>query len=398
MPDFEHQLFISYSSLDRRWAQRLSSDLQAKGVNCFWDARLKRGDLWEPQLLGKLKASQHLAVLWSNNAQLSNWVSEELYRFKALIDPDGTGQLRDGRRLFAILLEGENKALARFQTPPTLREAGAYSKQFTDFDVKLQQLWDDTVEEITTVVMEKDPAERVPIAVLSMTTAVLDRAATQGKSPVEVPPGISDALGVFLTNLQIPSVDQLRERYGERPMDWKPFGTELTIEKILDQLLNDDATGVNKRLPGRKLRWQPVDLVNINYASLDDEVRKLRSGLAVLVLDPLSLCNREVLDRYARLKGCFYNEQAVILLLPPFPLQAPFGYLRRYLRYRGAPLLDSYYDPLPADPSYANYIFTATDEAEMNRLIKSVLGKRTALIGAAPTAGSVFTTMGSSPG
>jgi hypothetical protein len=99
-----------------------------------------------------------------------------------------------------------------------------------------------------------------------------------------------------------------------------------------------------------------------------------------LVIDTLSLCNDEIKERYNQLQGCFHNDQAVILLLPPFQTHAPSGYLRNWLRSRGAPLLFGYYNPLPPQPRYANWIMNVSDEAELTRYMKAVLGRQPTLL------------------
>src|SRR5262245_9159171 len=103
-----YDIFISYSSLDRPWAKKLEKDLQERGVKVFFDqTRLTKGERWEPQLVTQLLNSRHFVVLWSDNARASDWVLQELYYFKRMIDPKGDGQQLPGHLLYAINLQGQ---------------------------------------------------------------------------------------------------------------------------------------------------------------------------------------------------------------------------------------------------------------------------------------------------
>ena len=77
-PKYEYDVFISYKSEDRPWADKLYSDLQSKGLVPFIDhKRLEAGREWEPQLAVALGRSEHLVVLWSDEADRSSWVRKQ---------------------------------------------------------------------------------------------------------------------------------------------------------------------------------------------------------------------------------------------------------------------------------------------------------------------------------
>lgn len=83
--DYDYDLFISYSSLDKEWAAKLADALGRKSLKVFIDRqRLEAGRPWEPQLKQALASSQHLVVLWSNNAKQSDWVQKEIAHFDAV--------------------------------------------------------------------------------------------------------------------------------------------------------------------------------------------------------------------------------------------------------------------------------------------------------------------------
>ena len=77
-----YQLFISYSSKDREWAQKMKGDLEARGIRAFLDQRdLELGKPWDAALKEAVRDSQHLLVLWSNYANSSPWVHTEMATF-----------------------------------------------------------------------------------------------------------------------------------------------------------------------------------------------------------------------------------------------------------------------------------------------------------------------------
>ena len=74
---FTHDVFISYSSADGDWAQRIDTMLRSSvnAYTTFFDQNsLRAGDDWETSIQTALEASQHLVVLWSDNAKQSDWV------------------------------------------------------------------------------------------------------------------------------------------------------------------------------------------------------------------------------------------------------------------------------------------------------------------------------------
>ncbi len=117
-------LFISYSTHDQAFAERLHADLQAKGVRCWFAPRKLRGGDWlDEQLEGAIRAYDKLLLIISEASMASNWVQWEISN--AL-----TREEKEGRRvLFPIKLCSydkldEWKCLGRFpgsDLAPTVR-------------------------------------------------------------------------------------------------------------------------------------------------------------------------------------------------------------------------------------------------------------------------------------
>jgi TIR domain len=80
MPD----LFISYSSLDRPWADRLYSELKTAypTLDIFLDHKsIPLGGDWRPILNQTAVDTQNLVALWSERAKASNEVGPEIQAF-----------------------------------------------------------------------------------------------------------------------------------------------------------------------------------------------------------------------------------------------------------------------------------------------------------------------------
>lgn len=74
-----HSCFISYSSKDDQFAQRLHTDLQAKGVRCWFAPRdLKIGDKLRLSFDKAIRVHDKVMVVLSENSVKSQWVEKEI--------------------------------------------------------------------------------------------------------------------------------------------------------------------------------------------------------------------------------------------------------------------------------------------------------------------------------
>ena len=70
-----YDLFVSYSSKDRPWAQKLYDDLQAydRRLQIFYDREsIPAGATWRQDLTNAIYNSKHLLFFWSKNADSPN--------------------------------------------------------------------------------------------------------------------------------------------------------------------------------------------------------------------------------------------------------------------------------------------------------------------------------------
>ena len=74
-----YSCFISYSSRDKEFAQRLYADLQNKGVRCWFAPKdLKTGDRIRPEIDKAIQLQDKLLIVISKNSIKSPWVEKEV--------------------------------------------------------------------------------------------------------------------------------------------------------------------------------------------------------------------------------------------------------------------------------------------------------------------------------
>jgi predicted nucleotide-binding protein len=72
-------VFISYSSKDRDFAERLAADLRASGVGVWFDQwEIKVGDSITKKINDGIHDNDYLAVVLSPDSVASDWVRKEL--------------------------------------------------------------------------------------------------------------------------------------------------------------------------------------------------------------------------------------------------------------------------------------------------------------------------------
>jgi hypothetical protein len=74
-----YSCFISYSTKDQDFADRLYADLQVNGVRCWFAPQdLKIGDLFRQRIDEAIRLHDKLLLILSEHSVRSNWVREEV--------------------------------------------------------------------------------------------------------------------------------------------------------------------------------------------------------------------------------------------------------------------------------------------------------------------------------
>jgi hypothetical protein len=115
---FQRDVFLSYSSQDRQFAERLAGDLVGHGLRVWWDQwEMQVGDSLIAKIQEGIQASSWLTVVLSPTSVASNWVKRELA--SALADEISTDRVR----VLPLLV-------ADCEVPPFLRD-----RLYADFRV-----------------------------------------------------------------------------------------------------------------------------------------------------------------------------------------------------------------------------------------------------------------------
>jgi hypothetical protein len=367
-----YDLFISYSSLDRPWAEKLYTDLKEKypTLRVFWDrAAIPAAGQWRTILTAGNVNTAHLAFFWSDNAKGSREVEPEISTFEADVryrQWDAVAQ----RLTFPFQLQGARggstpaiqgfPALAQYYDP-TAKDSGV-SKLASEPGLSE---WNRAVKMVGDAILSVDRYQPIIAAIVATTTARLELVDSIRGFP-QTPTG--PTLDEFLKPFGLRWED-VRPRYGRTALDWHPFGAAATIVDLLDDL----RVQANSRLePKYWFRWDPVDLAD--RATHAESIQRLRQEPSVVIIDPISLYDYVSANAFRKLADYARDEQSIIISLAPVG-QTGVDWLARALREQSVPLLDDYFEPkIPPLSRFASCAINVQRIDELERLVRSRLG------------------------
>lgn len=364
--DYEENVFISYSSEDAPWAAKLEGSLKTALIKKVYrdKNRLLPGAKWEDELMTKVRASQHLVILWSANSNLTDWVRRERGNFEAAIATPARGEGPANRLMIFVRLDDEDLANASLQVINNIKEAKAYAEGADNIDPKI---WQAVIDQIVSAIQNLDDSIPVPTAVLAATYTEIE----------SLPPATLDAL---VKDLGIGSNQALFDRY--KPLDplkpkrtdWKPFGSSDSIERVLDR----QQARINAVTADPKFR---LDYVKDEFWTDIQTARRyadtMREHLSLIVIDPISLAVDIVYRRANLLKKCLANSETAVMVSTPFSLSRPFLRIRELIKDNGSPFFDEYFlppvhDMTLAPPAAALGIYVG-DEEDTERLLLAAM-------------------------
>lgn len=100
----KQKIFISYSWKDKAYAENLSSLLREKGFSTWSDVEIKPGDDWSESIKDKLKESDIVILLLSEDYQTSRFSLVELGAVLGL-----------GKKVIPISISGKNDSFGLFE-------------------------------------------------------------------------------------------------------------------------------------------------------------------------------------------------------------------------------------------------------------------------------------------
>jgi hypothetical protein len=375
---FQHDIFISYSRTDRKWAEQLRADLARRGLDVFLDTNdIVKGAPWEGQVRTAAEQSRHVLALWSPAAQKSSWVSRELAYFDLRNNAPPAGSARLGQLMIFVLLDGDDPPYPSPQMITDLK--GTYAAGFAKRD---PAVWDRVVNDVVNAVNAGDKRTPVTLAVIAMTDAELGTVNPADQLPFAQP------LKDLLPRIGLADVAGLTKWYGQEREHWRPFGGNQTVRAILDKIRD---TLNQHLLEAQRFRWVSVDAAfwGADLDAASAAAARLVQGPSATVIDPLSLYHANVRQRLRLLQRCFQWRQSAILALCPFGLPAPLQHLRQQLRALAVPFFDPYYEPDIPLTLAATCAVNVSDEQEVTRLLRASLGQAVAAV--APAQPASFT-------
>ena len=375
----QYLAFISYSHEDESWAKQLYNDLIAvKGIpkeRLFLDEpSITPADVWKQTLRAALNSSCYLLVLWSSKAKDSEWVQHEIVSFENKIDTPDAEMIKVHRRMIFVSLDVDTKIYKEIQMIKTLKKINAYDPKNPTIDKLLkdnQSDWKQVVEKVYHLITTDDSSIAVPLLVMATTS---DRVQKLDFSEKPQFGGFTKSLDELLGNaIGIPTKQELIARYGLSRSEWKPIvGDNSTVDELLIRLRDE----INRNSKSPTIRWEPVD---DEFWDDADEARaiadSLSSGLALIVIDPISLYDPLVHYRFSILREqlCFDNENAVFLVLSPFQMPTPNVSFRELIRDAARSVFNDYYLPGVRRIPYARCSVNFGDDMGMMRPVLATI-------------------------
>lgn len=366
---YKFHTFISYSSADRPWAERLADALEQAGVESFIDKPwLQAGASWRQQLQEALRVSRHLVVLWSDNARESDWVRREQGYFEGQIDIPDPDEGASERRIFLLPLEGEPRAYTDLQMITELRDEEAYAGGADQVD---PALWKRVARILRNAIFSDEPAPiPVPLAILTMTQEQF-----LALDPDVKPTGVRKSLGDYLCSIGIETKDELAPYYAPERKAWRPFDDEREIFATLEGLLEED---INKKLKGKNFHWVLIEEAFWSD-DFENEVYKLKGDSpSVVIVDLIALYDHEIRERVKDLSYELRDSSVLFMTLLPLRCWGVHGHVRDQLKSMVKPLFEHLYEPrFGRDGSQARWScdVNIADEMDIKRTLLPVLGR-----------------------
>jgi hypothetical protein len=353
---FLFDVFVSYSSADRDWANKVQNILRSSGQNysIFFDYQsLRAGDDWESKIQSSLENSRSLVLIWSEHAKTSDWVTRELWSFvsraKLKENPD--------RRVIVINLQGFNRATNAYQQISRPELQRAYANGSAPSAAEWQQASAEIYDGLNP---DKKPLS-VPLVALTLTLAEFEGLGSQLHARIYRDFKLAEKF--------------LKARYGRARQDWKPYAGSQPITGLLEKI----QSGVNAALKTHRIEWRQPDepfWTHIPAAKkfVNDDFNT--SVLSVLIIDPVAVYHIDVLQRLMLFQDSLVSDRRVIVTLPPFGVPPRLIRLREALANRATPYFDDYFQPAvpPKRKLSAQCAWNVTDVEDIKRHILAAAG------------------------
>ena len=351
----EFEVFLSYSSVDVAIAERFERELSSVNFRVFRDAKdIAPAANWDARLSEALANSQFLVVLWSQSANLSQAVQQEIAQFRLA---------NQNKRIIYVCLDITNAFMGSIQGITDIYK-GSQIGTYT-MDTIPDTVFHKVSADILAAVYKEKGSTPIKRVVFTLTKPRLGELRDQGR--------ISAAI-----------YDAISNNYGDTCQTWKPFSGKTVVE-IMDNLLYLETN--KKLISGNKknlYHWQDLDwketaplLWSEDDNELDNvykDIGQLESGPCVVVLDPIVLYDELITGRLIEAyRICKDNPNSVIIItnsnLPVYPEY--LSSIRSLLKKKFYTLYTDYFDTiLRLEKPYAECFINIFDEQELKRNIQ----------------------------
>jgi hypothetical protein len=367
-----HDLFISYTSADRSWAERFYVDFTHyyPWRNVFFDrVSIRGGAEWRFNLNNAMPLSKHLVLFWSKVAKESVEVQDEIADFKA--ERSRIPNLESvGRLPFPIQLDTapigwlqEFQGFPGFQKyyEPSAPDRGVGS---LDSNPSAGAEWKRALEMIENSIGVADDAIELTAGIMAMNIK-----SANYLNGVRQLDDWEESLGdfdKFFSSYNL-TWEQVRERYGDTCFAWKPFGGSETIVSSLEDLRRD----MNATLKKDRFKWIYRDLTD---QVVLNQMTDPSNPPIIVIVDPVSLFVEKIANKFRSLGRHLNDELSAFVSLAPVGLSQR-DWLRETLQQRVIPALNDYFEPkIPPLGSFATCDLNVQRISEIQRLVRRRIG------------------------
>lgn len=349
----QYDVFISYSSADRPWAERLYDGLVGRGLAPFFDkSSLRDGDGWEKQLEHGLRNAEHMVCLWSGAAYDSEWVQNELGSFRSSLLAN-----KGASKLLIVRLDDRRNTFGSTQQIDVAEIKAAYADQALPLH---DTVWSALIDRVAKALRQALATVEIPLVLLTLTKEQACGIGGVDRATLQKQLGLDDAA--------------LADRYGTGPRDWRPFGTATTIGTILDRSRDE----LNRWLAPESMSWDaPGENFWTDTDAAREFARRMANGkLGAIVIDPVAMLVADVQSKLGLFTACLHCENVAIIAVPTTPAPEQDGRLRGWLGKFAATLFNDYLEPpqLTQQMPHARYGVGLGDAGEVRRLLQRSVG------------------------
>jgi len=306
-------------------------------------------------------------VLWSEAARDSDWVEQERIYYAA-----GTKESTENRRTIFVNLDSVNKAQARYEQINNIKQAGLYAQGPASFDINTEVRLA-VLNRLEEALKEDDSIPIYKILLVSTLEKLQN-------TPLATKAQLSPSFNETLRQLGIKTDDsehyktELAKYYGPDRSSWKPFGSAVTIDAILDNLRNRIQATAN----APRFRWRDPaeEFWSDEREKIDSALKIISQHLSLLVIDPISLYDSSVMSRLLRVRTFLRKQMCATAVLAPFKIPPTNACIREVLEGAAVDIFNQYSEPAFDGSALYPLSLCAHDDIDVRRVLCASLNHR----------------------